>query len=546
MAVRPQSSYHRGAPFQLDAETPRRPRSSPIVSRKAIADHPQRPARCPAKWLSELAEVIGAKCSSDSLITGIAADSRRVRPGDLFIAASGDRSHLSDFIGDARRRGAAGIVAPQIVEGFPSVEVADPRAALPHLAAAFHGYPADRLQLIGITGTLGKTSTTLLLGDILEADHKAVGVVGSLGIKLAEATQETGITTPDASILQEALRWFADQGVGHVAMEVTSHALSQKRIDGLQFRIGLLTNLVPDEHLEYHPTPEHYLETKMRFLEFLEPSAPLVINADCALTRARTSHLTQPVVGVSSRGEASAAVQVEDIRMRDGHSQFTLRGARQVPGAESLAPGFEMALRLPLLGVTQVANAAMAATAALLLGASPASVRRGLANAHPIRRRMEVIRPARPLIIDDTVGNPRSLEAVFETVRHLPHNGRLRILFGIRGMRGPDINANLAETLAECIGSCPAHLVVTSSEDLADARNKVLPAERDAFINTLRARANGHHFAFEPCLKDAVETVLDDVGESDLVLLLGAQGLDAAAPLVLEKFAATAAKVTGQ
>jgi UDP-N-acetylmuramyl tripeptide synthase len=175
--------------------------------------------------------------------------------------------------------------------------------------------------------------------------------------------------------------------------------------------------------------------------------------------------------------------------MRDGHSQFTLRGARQVPGAESLAPGFEMALRLPLLGVTQVANAAMAATAALLLGASPASVRRGLANAHPIRRRMEVIRPARPLIIDDTVGNPRSLEAVFETVRHLPHSGRLRILFGIRGMRGPDINAKLAETLAECIGSYPAHLVVTSSDDLADARNRVLPAERDAFIDSFRARA---------------------------------------------------------
>jgi UDP-N-acetylmuramoyl-L-alanyl-D-glutamate--2,6-diaminopimelate ligase len=128
------------------------------------------------------------------------------------------------------------------------------------------------LRLIGITGTLGKTSTMLLLGDILEADRKPVGVVGSLGIKLAEATQETGITTPDASVLQEALRWFADQGVGHVAMEVTSHALSQRRVDGLHFCLGLLTNLVPDEHLEYHPTPEHYLETKMRFLEFLEPA----------------------------------------------------------------------------------------------------------------------------------------------------------------------------------------------------------------------------------------------------------------------------------
>jgi UDP-N-acetylmuramoyl-L-alanyl-D-glutamate--2,6-diaminopimelate ligase len=534
MSARQQSSYSRQSRSQPDAEVPRRPRLGLLASRKADADHPQRGA----KWLSELVAAIGVPCSSDALITGIAADSRRVRPGDLFIAATGDRSHLSDFIGDARERGAAAIVAPEAVEGIASVEVSDPRAALPHLAAAFHDHPADQLRLIGITGTLGKTSTTLLLGDILEADRKAVGVVGSLGIKLAEATQETGITTPDASILQEALRWFADQGVGHVAMEVTSHALSQKRVDGLKFCLGLLTNLVPDEHLEYHPTPEHYLETKMRFLGFLEPDAPLVINADCALSRERASHLIQPVVGVSTRGEASAAVQVEDISVRDGVSEFTLRGTRRARGSEchgleGLAHGGDIALRLPLIGVTQVANAAMAATAALLLGASPQSIRHGLANAHPIHRRMEVIRPSRPLVIDDTVGNPRSLEAVFETIRHLPRNGQLRILFGIRGMRGAEINRRLGATLADCVGTCNAHLVVTSSDDVADGRNRVLPAERDAFLASFKSRADGRGFDFQPFLGGAVTTLLQGVGEDDLVLLLGAQGLDSAAGMVL-------------
>jgi UDP-N-acetylmuramoyl-L-alanyl-D-glutamate--2,6-diaminopimelate ligase len=530
MPLRQHSSYSRQSRTWPAAEPPQRGRAGPLETRKAPVEQPQRRA----KWLSELASAIGAPCSADALITGIAADSRRVRPGDLFVAASGDRSHLDDFIADARRRGAAGIVAPEAVAGAASVAVSDPRAALPQLAAAFHDYPADELQLIGITGTLGKTSTMLLLGDILEADRKPVGVVGSLGIKLAEATQETGITTPDASILQEALRWFADQGVGHVAMEVTSHALSQRRVDGLHFCLGLLTNLVPDEHLEYHSTPEDYLETKMRFLEFLEPAAPLVINADCALTRERTGHLGQQVIGVSCRGEPSAAVQVDGIGVRDGVSEFTLRGTRRVQGLESLAPGCEMALRLPLVGVTQVANAAMAAIAALLLGASPEAIRRGLANAHPIRRRMEVIRPMRPLVIDDTVGNPRSVEAVFETIRHLPHKGRLRILFGIRGMRGPEINARLAAALAEGIGPCEAELVVTSSDDVADERNRVLPAERDAFIDSFQSSAGGSALNFQPSLGEAVPAVLDGVGEDDLVLLLGAQGLDAAAAMVLE------------
>ncbi len=529
MAVRQPSSYSHPSRPRPDAEARRRTRSSALASRTAVADH----SHFPAKRLSELAEAIGAPCSCDSLITGIAADSRRVRPGDLFIAASGDRSHLSDFIGDACKRGAAGIVAPEPVEGIPSLKVSDPRAALPELAAAFHDYPADQLRLIGITGTLGKTSTTLLLSDILEADRKPVGVVGSLGIRLAEATQETGITTPDASILQEALRWFADQGVGHVAMEVTSHALSQKRIEGLQFCLGLLTNLVPDEHLEYHPTPEHYLQTKMQFLDFLEPSAPLVINADCALSRARTRHLTQPVIGVSGRGEAGAAVRIEAGRVTSGASEFVIRGTRHLPALDGLAPGFEMALRLPLLGVTQVVNAAMAATAALLLGVSPESVRRGLAGAHPIHRRMEVVRTSRPLVIDDTVGNPRSLQAVFETIRLIPHKGQVRVLFGIRGMRGTQINTRLAATLAECIGPY-ACLVITSSDDFADARNTVLPAERDAFIDSFKAQANGRPFEFQSSLREAVKAVLEGVDEGDLVLLLGAQGLDAAAPLVIE------------
>jgi UDP-N-acetylmuramyl tripeptide synthase len=153
---------------------------------------------------------------------------------------------------------------------------------LPQLAAAFHDYPADLLRLIGITGTLGKTSTTLLLGDILEADRKPVGVVGSLGIKLAEATQETGITTPDASILQEALRWFADQGVGHVAMEVTSHALSQKRIDGCSSASGCSPTWFPTSIS--NTTRRRSTISRPRCASSISSSraAPLVINADCA------------------------------------------------------------------------------------------------------------------------------------------------------------------------------------------------------------------------------------------------------------------------
>ena len=123
---------------------------------------------------------------------------------------------------------------------------------------------------------------------------------------------------------------------------------------------------------------------------------------------------------------------------------------------------------------------------------------------------------------------------MFETVRHVPHTGRLRVLFGIRGTRGPEINTRLAATLAECIAPHRAHLVVTSSEDAADGRNRVLPAEQDAFIDEFRACADGRSVEFQPSLGGAVSTLLEEVDEDDLVLLLGAQGLDSAAAMVLE------------
>jgi UDP-N-acetylmuramyl tripeptide synthase len=239
------------------------------------------------------------------------------------------------------------------------------------------------------------------------------------------------------------------------------------------------------------------------------------------------------LIGVSCQGEPGAAIQVEAIGINNGVSQFTMRVARGVRGT-TLTPGSEMTLRLPLIGVTQVVNAAMAATAALLLGASPEAIRRGLASAHPIHRRMEVIRQARPLVIDDTVGNPRSLEAVFDTVRHLSHTGRLHVLFGIRGTRGPEINTRLAACLAERIKPYRAHLVVTASDDIADTRNTVLPAEREAFMKAFKRCANGSRFDFEPSLSGAVRTLLNEVGEDDVVLLLGAQGLDSAGPMVLQ------------
>jgi UDP-N-acetylmuramoyl-L-alanyl-D-glutamate--2,6-diaminopimelate ligase len=185
---------------------------------------------------------------------------------------------------------------------------------------------------------------------------------------------------------------------------------------------------------------------------------------------------------------------------------------------------------LPVFGVHQVANAALATTAALVAGASPIGATEAVAEMAPIRRRMEIVRQAKPVVLDDTVGNPRSLAAVFDSIAAIHHRG-LRVVFGIRGSRGADINRRLALALGELVRTQartrPVTLVITSSEDAAGSRDRVRADEREAVLVALGEA--GVEFVHEPALGLAVRRTLHGWTEDDLVLLLGAQGMDGAA-----------------
>jgi UDP-N-acetylmuramoyl-L-alanyl-D-glutamate--2,6-diaminopimelate ligase len=471
-------------------------------------------------------------------VSGIAVDSRQVQPGDLFVAQRGERADGVRFVPEARERGAVAACSGAPVPGFPTIVAPDPRGAVSRLAATLYRHPAAQLRLVGITGTLGKTSTALLVRSALAASGVRVGVIGSLGVHHRGQVADTGMTTPDAPSIHRALRQMVDAGVSTAVLEVTSHGLALKRVAGLTFGIGALTNLVPDEHLDFHGTPEDYLRAKARFFDMLESGAPLVVNrddahvrdlvADAGLARAR------PVIRVSAQGDPEADVVVSGLRSDAAGSVFALEIRRPLPRVDGgqLAPT-ALPLVLPVLGVHQVANAALAAVVALLAGGAPAGVTESVAELAPIRRRMEVVRQASPTILDDTVGNPRAVDAVFATIRAIPHQS-LRVAFGIRGSRGAAINRRLAAALARAVQSAarPVRLVVTASEDAAGARDRVREEEREAVLALLHQEVVA--FSYEPTLGAAVRRVLEGSGEGDLVLLLGAQGMDGAAGVARE------------
>ena len=487
--------------------------------------------------LSELARAVGGRVEGrDVEVGGVTHDSRRVRPGDIFVAIAGRQADGTRFVPQALASGAVAVCASEPLPGTPTLVVSDPRRTLALLAGEIHGHPDRSLHLIGVTGSLGKTSTTLLARTALEAGGHEVGLIGSLGIHFGERIVETGMTTPEAPAIHGALRRMVAEGATTAVMEVTSHSILLERVAGLEFALGVLTNLVADEHLEFHPTPEHYLQTKARFFDMLAPGAPLLANLDDPIGGERVRKLGRPVIGVSAEGAPDAAIEVSDVSMSVHGSRFRLRIRRPLPTIEggTVAPT-EVEVRMPILGLQQVENAALALGAAIVAGVPPADAAAALARAEPMRRRMEIVREDDPAILDDTVGNPLSVRAVFDAIRGIPCDG-VRVLYALRGTRGETINRRNARAIAEGARSVGASLVVSASDDVADERNRVTAEERDAALAELDAL--GVEYAFEPGLRDAVRRTLEGTRQETLVLLLGAQGMDRGAELAREALAA--------
>jgi UDP-N-acetylmuramoyl-L-alanyl-D-glutamate--2,6-diaminopimelate ligase len=471
----------------------------------------------------------------DLEVRAVQSDSNEVQPGDIFVAVRGADVDGRAYAAAAAARGAVAVVAESAVDvDVPVVVVSDARRALAELAAISLGRPAERLRLVGITGTLGKTSVLMMLDAILRAADIATAAVGSLGIHFPGHTDATANTTPGALELQRTMADMVSAGTDVLSMEVTSHALTQGRVHGLTFDLGIFTNLTMLEHLEYHGSFRSYAEAKRRFLQYLATAAPLIHPAGDRAVRQLVRQHAGPLVSCGA-GNATVSVRRDALGVAGTRITLTVRQPLPRPGASPYRPA-AFPLELRTLGRNNVNNAALAAAAGLCLGAEPDHVRTALAGLEPPRRRLQVLRTSDPVIIDDTVGHPDSITGVFEVARSIPHR-RLHVAFCIRGQRGPVINARDAEALAIWARSVPIHtLAVSSGTDSADERNEVTPRERDAFLAVLRRAGLPH--THHGRLDGAVRDVIAASGRRDLVLLLGAQGMDAGAEMARRALAA--------
>jgi UDP-N-acetylmuramoyl-L-alanyl-D-glutamate--2,6-diaminopimelate ligase len=358
-------------------------------------------------------------------ITTITDDSRRVDPGALFIAVRGAVADGHDYLDAAAAQGAGvALVEEATRAALPALVVRDGRRAAAIAAAAAYGHPARDLTLIAVTGTNGKTTTVGLLRHVLDTPTARAASIGTLGVLIgSEGTMlpgGQGLTTPGPIEVQRLLRALLDAGVRTVAMETSSHALHQSRVEGLHFAAALFTNFTRD-HLDYHRTMEEYFAAKARLVGHLAVGGTLVVNADDSAWAALPDVSPRVTFGVHT----DAVVRAAHVTYGPTGSQWTLT-----------TPTGTAPVSLPVIGDFNVANAVGAAAVAYALGHAVAHIADRLGSVPQVAGRLERIASA-PLVLRDYAHTPDALERALAAARPCVPGGRLIVVFGCGGDRDP-------------------------------------------------------------------------------------------------------------
>lgn len=435
-------------------------------------------------------------------IAGLTDDSRQVQADGAFVAVRGSARDGHDYLERVAQQG----VTLAIVEvpgrtTLPSLHVSDGRRAAAVAAAAFYDFPARALSLVGVTGTSGKSTTVSMLRHLLDEGTARAASVGTLGVLVGSAGDPfpggAGLTTPGGVELQRLLRALVDAGVRRVAMEVSSHALDQGRVAGLEFAAAIFTNLSRD-HLDYHGTMERYLEAKARLISHLTPSGTAVINADDGHWDALPAAPRRLRYGIERDGTVR-----DDTDLTARHVTFAPDGSRW-----ELTMGHDAsAVALPLIGDFNVSNALGAAGGASALGMPLAEIAARLSCLPQVPGRLERILDL-PAVLRDYAHKPDALERALSAVRPFVP-GRIILVFGCGG----DRDRGKRPIMGEIAGRLADVVILTSDNPRTEDPERILDEIEAGMTGIAHERIEDRRHA----IARAMEVALP----GDLVVLAG-------------------------
>jgi UDP-N-acetylmuramoyl-L-alanyl-D-glutamate--2,6-diaminopimelate ligase len=449
-----------------------------------------------ARALADARLLVERRGALPTHVSGITDDSRQVQPGSVFVAVRGSERDGHDFLDAAEKAGASmAFVQDASRTSLPSLVVNDGRRAAAIAGAAAYGWPAKGLQLVGVTGTNGKTTTVNMLRHLLDDEKVRSASIGTLGVLIgSEGTPYEGgggLTTPGPIELQRVFRALCDHKVRRIALEVSSHSLDQGRVEGVLFDVAVFTNLTRD-HLDYHGTMERYFAAKAKLLDHLVPHGTVVYNVDDpAWSDLRTDRRR---VGFSER--IAAEVHARDVQFGARGSEWTLQLDRE-----------DVRVRLPLIGDFNVTNALGAAAAAYALGMDIEQIGARLSSMPQVPGRLEVIHEG-PTVLRDYAHTPDALARALDAVRPFATE-RLIVVFGCGGDRDkgkrPQMGA-IAEAKADLA-------VVTSDNPRTENPETILDEIESGMSRTDHVRIEDR--------RAAIAHALEIANAGDVIVLAG-------------------------
>ncbi len=441
--------------------------------------------------------------SGDAEVRRVVTDSRRVQDGDCFVAVRGTAADGHRYIADAVATGSTAVVcedATAVPPGCAYAVVSDARAAAGPLAQALLSWPCRKLTIVGVTGTNGKTTFTYLLRQVLRAAGHRPALLGTVTYDTTVSAEAAGTTTPGPVELAEMMQQMVAAGATHLVMEVSSHALDQRRTEGVELDVGAFTNLSGD-HLDYHGTMDRYLAAKRRMFESLRPPAAAVLNRDDPSAPAMSDALSEGVrrlwYGFSPAADVSARIDRIDA---DG-SRFAVRFG-----------GAQAEVDSPLVGRHNVANALAAAAAALALGEELPQVAAALGQAGQVPGRLQRVAGDAPFrVLVDYAHTDDALRNVLSALAPLKR-GRLLLVFGCGGDRDRTKRPRMARAAEELAD----RVFVTSDNPRSERPEAIIQEILAGFSERGRAKVQ-----VEADRRRAIAAAIAAAGSGDVVLIAG-------------------------
>lgn len=451
-------------------------------------------------------------------IRGINYDSRKIVPGDIFVAVEGVSSDGHKYLKDVESRGAVAAIVekPDKTIRIPQIVVKNSRDALAFISNRWFGYPSDKMTVIGVTGTNGKTTTTYLLESIAKESGKKPGVIGTINYRYGGKIFPASHTTPESLDLQNLLKNMLDSGVNFVIMEVSSHALALKRVNGIDFDVAIFTNLTQD-HLDFHKNLENYFESKaLLFSSVIKESKKKkklsVINIDDPKGEELRERSSVPTITFGINKETKRDISLKEFEFNHAGLKGAFTG--RINGQ----------FHSSLVGMHNAYNILGAAAAAYAVGIDSEIILKGIAKLSGVPGRLERVESSSnkdPLILVDYAHTDDALRNVLSAIQALPRTGKVITVFGCGGDRDPKKRPLMGKAAV----SSSDIVIVTSdnprTEDPLKIIEQIIPGILETGAKEISRDKKNSGFIVEPDRRKAIGLAIDLASAGDIVLIAG-------------------------